>query len=99
MISRSDGNKVERVTCADEVRTPNLYVCPWDIYPGNTTENVCEEVMEKLRNLYDLSHVEKNWKISSECALRIIIDELIYDDWEQRVVISVPRINEFFTFT
>ena len=53
----------------------------------------------KLSDLYQLGHVDKKRKISADRALRILIEELIYDDWEQQVVISVPRIKAFFSLS
>ena len=92
-------NEFQNVVIATEVDTPQFYSKPWAVYPGNTTEKLCEEVLAKLRFLYDIGNVDKKRKISADRALRILIDELIYDDWEQRVIISVPRIKAFFALT
>ena len=92
-------NEFQNVVIATEVDTPQFYSKPWSVYPGNTTEKLCEELLGKLRFLYDIGNVDKKRKISADRALRILIDELIYDDWEQRVIISVPRIKAFFALT
>ena len=87
------------VIIATEIERPQFYSTAWAVYPGNTTEKLCEEVLEKLRLLYNRGNIDKKRKISADRALRILIDELIYDDWEQRVIISVPRIKAFFALT
>lgn len=90
------GNECGKSIIDTEVDTTPFFLQPWAVYPGNTTEKLCEEVLIKLQHLYELGNLDKKRKISADHALRILIDELIYDDWEQRVAISVPRIKAFF---
>ena len=82
-----------------EVLSPDLFSHPWARYPGNTTDQLCEEVLSKLAKLYELGKVDKKRKISADRAMKILIDDYIYDDWEQRVIISVLRIKAFFALS
>ena len=80
-----------------EVESPDLFLNSWAVYPGNTTEKLCEEVLVKLSQLYNIGHIDKKRKISPDRSLNILIDEIISADWAQKLIISVPRINDFFT--
>lgn len=94
------GIKTYRLRVRDqEVKTPRFFFDSWAVYPGNTTDKMCQEVLCKLSQLYQVGHVDKKRKISPDRALHILIEELIYDDWAQQVVISVPRIKAFFSMT
>ena len=89
------------VNCCIEttVPTPSQFTSDWEVYPGNTKEKMSTIVNQELERLYQLVHVDKSRKVSAEQALQLLKNGIIYDNWTEKLVVSVPRIKTFFSMT
>lgn len=69
----------------------------WAVYPGKNPYKMNLKCREKLKQLYDIGKKSKKQKITAERAYQILIDTVIFDDWEQQLVVTVPKIKSFFS--
>ena len=92
VIGNIDHSKVSEL----EVRLPELYFTTWAEYPALTNASLCVEVMKKLNELFETGRKDKKRRVSADRAWKILVDQIIECDWEQRVLITVPRIKAFF---
>lgn len=68
----------------------------WAKYPGNIGSRLSLEVMQKLNELFIRGKEQKKRKVSADRALQIVVDEVIFNDWDQRLKVTVPKIKAFF---
>ena len=57
------------------------------------------ECVEKLIELYQLGKACKKQKVSAESAHRILFDSVVFDKWDEQLVVTVPKIKAFFQLT
>ncbi|XP_040564364.1 uncharacterized protein [Lepeophtheirus salmonis] len=75
---------------------PPIITKAWAKYPANVSEIMSHDVLCKLRMLYQYGRSDKNRKMSADRTRQIIIDEIITYRWDDRVVLTIPRIKAFF---
>lgn len=71
----------------------------WAKYPGNNPYKMQYDCIAKLKELYDIGKTSKKQKVTAERAHQILVDTIISDDWEQQLVVTVPKIKSFFQMT
>ena len=81
------------------MQSPKVFNATWDKYTGNCAEKMSNVVLRKLQGLYDIGKQDKKRKLSADRALQIILDEIISDNWDERLIVTVPRIKAFFGLT
>ena len=86
-------------SCELDVQTPEVFLSDWATYPGNTTDKISKPVLHALRELYQLGASDKKRKVSADRALQILFDGILLDNWEEKMVVTVPRIKAFFSIT
>jgi len=91
----SDNNTVE---IQQEVLVHTFFTYPWAVYvyPHKLDESSSNNVYKKLSELYNIGSIHKSRKFSPDAALRTIVDSIIHDKWDQRIVLTVPKIKAFF---
>ena len=74
---------------------PDNFHWNWGKYPGNTRFDPKPEITIKLQKLYmrGKGGGGKNIRITAEKAYDILNETVIQYDWEQQMILSVPRIN------
>ena len=67
-------------------------------YPGNTRFDLKPEITIELQKLY-MKGGGVNMRIAVEKAYYILNETVIQYDWEQQMILSVPKIKSFFSKT
>ena len=69
----------------------------WAVYPGNTQEKMSDIVLAELRKMFVIGKIDKKRRVSAESAFQQVVDGVIFDNWDQQLVVSVPRIKAYFS--
>ncbi len=76
--------------------TPPGVDLKWAGYPGNNPYKLNRTCIMKLKELYDVGKTSKKRKVGAERAHQILLDTVIFDQWDQQLVVTVPKIKAFF---
>ena len=76
--------------------TPNVLKRKWAGYPGNNPNKLSLKCLFKLKELYDIGKINKKRKVGAERAHQILLDTVIVDHWDEKLVVTVPKIKAFF---
>ncbi len=79
--------------------TPDCVSYKWAGYPGNNPNKLSSPCLLKLKELYDIGKVNKKQKVGAERAHQILLDTVVVDRWDQKFIITVPKIKAFFQLT
>lgn len=78
------------------VPTPEGIKYKWAQYPGNNPNKLSLSCLLKLKELYDIGKVNKKQKVGAERAHQILLDTIVVDRWDQKLIVTVPKIKAFF---
>lgn len=78
---------------------PRECIHGWAMYPGNTGWKLSYYVLQKLNQLYLMGKDDKKRKVSADRALRIVLDEVVFDNWYEQLSVTVPKIKAFFSLS
>lgn len=76
---------------------PDVITRGWAKYPGNCGQKLSYPVVHRLNEMYILSKQQKKRKVSAERALQTVVDDVIFNDWSERLNVTVPKIEAFFS--
>lgn len=79
--------------------TPDGLSYKWAGYPGNNPNKLSLPCLLKLKELYDIGKVNKKQNVGAERAHQILLDTVVVDRWNQKLIVTVPKIKAFFQFT
>lgn len=97
IIRKNHNNDTKNHTLVD--KSADSLKPGWAMYPGNSPYKMKCECLVKLKELYDIGKKSKKQKITSERAHKILMDTILSNDWEQQLVVTVPKIKSFFQKT
>eukprot|EP00957_Ditylum_brightwellii_P182894 13931293-Ditylum_brightwellii.AAC.1 len=58
-----------------------------------------EQCLLRLKDLYDIGKANKKLKYSAEKALDFLVSEIVFDEWDARIDVTVPKIKAFFSMS
>ena len=78
------------------MNTPSQFTLSWAVYPGNTKEKMSQRVYNELKKMFEWGHKDKSRKVSADRAKKILVDDILYESWAEKLVVSIPRIKNIF---
>ena len=85
-----------KINTEEIIDPPIMFYSPWAKRKGTTNKKFCLEALQKLAELFSIGHKNKKRRISCEKSQEILIQSVIEYNWEQRLIITGPRIKSFF---
>lgn len=64
----------------------------WDGYLGNNPYKLNQTCIMKLRELYNIRKTNKMKKVGADRAHQILLEMVIFDQWDQQLVVKVPKV-------
>lgn len=74
----------------------NTLLSGWARHPGNNPYKLSLQCLTKLKEMYDIGKSNNKWKVSAERAHEILLSTILVDCWDQKLILTVPKIKAFF---
>lgn len=95
-VNSTEVNSTDTARSVGCTMIPEAIKLGWAKHPGNLGSRLSYKIMHKLNQLYILGKEQKRRKTSAKRALQIVVDEIVFNDWNERLNVTVPEIKAFF---
>ena len=78
---------------------PDILTIGWAKHPWNDPNRLPHHCILKLMELYNMGNQDKKNKVSAERSHQIIVQDILFDQWDLQLDVTIPKIKAFFSMT